>query len=716
MASGKKQKKMSGSRLLCLAAFFVLWMIAIGWRLTVLQVSQHDKYFARAEEQRTDTIKVSPLSGEIVDRKGRVLASSNYVESAFAYTKDVNEPQKFAHTLAPLLGVNAGDLQQRLEGAKNRYLWLKRKMEGDVPGTVRNLLDKNDLSGVHFVREPHRFYPHGKLASHVLGYVDIDEKGLAGIELKYNDLLRGKPGYEIFKTDSLNRQLSLEENPPVNGLRLETTIDAALQHHVESIIDNARKETKAKSITAIVLDPQTGEILALANAPDFNLNVRPTGGDKEAEDRVRRNRAITDVYEPGSIFKIVTYSGVIEEGLAKPGDKVDCQGGSITLHGRTIRDSHAGTGVVTVAEALAKSSNVGAIKMGQKLGEKRLFDYLTRFGFGNKTGIDLPGEVSGLVNPLARWHGTSFASVSMGHEVGVTAVQAITAMATIASGGIRPQPHIVRRAISEDGRTIYEAKPEAARVISTQTAGTMAGMLESVVDNGTGRRGRLAGFRVAGKTGTAQKVKPGGGYSNTAFIASFAGFFPIENPRFAIIVVVDEPVGAHQGGQVAAPAFAAIAEAAINLYMLPPEGETTAQPEQNTRTSRAESAKTPEVAATGDSTAAKNLQPATKPEKQEQKKTEPVRTAPTPKQSEAKKQEVIVSRNIPAVSPEQNRSSAAGSGIMPDLHGRSLRAVTQACASLGLKVKVSGSGAVVRQSPAPGTQVKAGGICSVEFH
>src|SRR5581483_11645464 len=463
MRAGKKQKKKGNvSRLLWLALLFIAWMTAIIWRLTYLQVTRHDYYHARAEAQRQDAIAVSPLRGTIVDRNGSNLAVSTDTDSIFVYTREVTDPEKISRTLAPLLGEREGDLIQKLTGSgnKNRFIWLKRKVDFETAKAITGAVEHSRLSGVHFVKEPQRYYPNGALGAHLLGYVNIDEQGLAGLELAHDKNLRGRPGQAFFEVDGRHQPFDRHDTPAVNGSRVELTFDAALQHQVESILEKARNATQARSATAIVLDPKTGEILALANAPDFDPNQRPKRSGDDEEDRVRRNRAITDVYEPGSVFKIVTYSGVIEEGLARPDDKVDCQGGQITLYGRTIRDSHLGTGVVTVADALAKSSNVGAIKMAQRLGEARLADYVSRFGFGHKTGIDLPGEVSGLVNNLRDWHGTSYASIAMGHEVGVTALQAVTAMAAIANGGVRIQPHVVRKVTAEDGRVIYEANPE----------------------------------------------------------------------------------------------------------------------------------------------------------------------------------------------------------------------------------------------------------------
>ncbi len=715
MKTKNKGKRGNGVRLLWLAAFFVFWMIAIVWKLAWLQVTRHEHYSARAENQRTDSVQISPLRGQITDRNGQSLSESNLTESLFVSKREISDPEKISRTLAPLLGLNEGELMQKLTSPTGGSFWLRRKLDHENAKVISAAITQNKLSGVHFVQEPQRYYPHKSLAAHLLGFVNIDEEGQAGVELVQDKNLRGKPGRAIFETDGRRQPVNFQDVPAVDGPRLETTIDAALQHQVETIIERARNTTKAQSISAIVLDPQTGEIIALANAPDFDPNVRPKGSSneeaKKAEDTLRRNRAITDVYEPGSVFKIVTYSAVIEEGLVKPDDKVDCQGGQITIYKRTIRDSHLGTGVVTVADALAKSSNVGAIKMAQKLGAERLEKYARRFGFGQKTKVDLPGEVRGLLNPLKEWSGTSYASIAMGHEVGVTALQTVTAMATIANGGVRVQPHVVRRVVAADGRVIFETKPETQRVISAQTARTMTGMLEEVVTRGTATRIRLAGYKVAGKTGTAEKVLKGGGYSKSKFVASFAGFIPATNPRFAIIVVIDDPVGLHQGGQVAAPVFAEIAEAAIAAYLVKPDsGEF-----QQQMAAVQEQARTEAKAEPKSETAKSTATPAPLPKKTAAQPSPTVAVAA--KKPEAKsarpKAEVAVAATPPRL--VKTSLSANANGTMPDLRGSSLRAATQACARLELKLKVAGSGSVARQFPAPGARVKPGEVCQVEL-
>ncbi|MFN0119527.1 MAG: penicillin-binding transpeptidase domain-containing protein [Blastocatellia bacterium] len=732
--------KTARGRFYILGVLFALWMGAIGWRLFYLQVTRFPAYRARSEAQRNDVISTSPRRGVIVDRNGSELARSAETDSVFVYTREVKEPGKVARILAPLLGERETDLYAKLTDATNRFVWLRRKVDFDTANAVSAALQRTNLAGVHVVKEPQRYYPNGALASHLIGYVNIDEKGLAGLELTQDEKLRGKPGQAYFTTDAKQAPLERHDNPAGAGGRVVTTIDAAIQHQVESILGRGREQTKSRSASAIVLDPRTGEILAMANAPNFDPNVRPRRADDKEDDRVRRNRAITDVYEPGSVFKIVTWSGVLEEGLVRSEDKIDCQGGRITLYGREIKDAHP-HGVLTVADALAKSSNIAAIKLAQKLTSAKLADYVSRFGFGQKTGVDLPGEVSGIFNPLKNWHGSSYASIAMGHEIGVTALQSVTAMATIANGGVRVQPHIVRKVITDDNQVSYQANPVTTRVISEKTARTVAGMLEDVVARGTARgKVALAGYKAAGKTGTAQKVLETGGYSDTQYVASFAGFVPATNPRFAIIVTLDEPVGLHQGGQVAAPIFGEIAEAALAAHLVQPDSEeyrrqiarmqekaTPAGTPVSLTDTTAPLATMPEIAAARPVAAAPKAAPAVKsnttvstpaPTPSPARTQAPARVAetPAPKKPERNGAENAVARTAaPPVPAASVIPPTTAMGVMPDLRGRGMRAVAQACASLDLKLSVSGSGVAVRQFPAPGTKVRAGEMCRVEF-
>jgi cell division protein FtsI/penicillin-binding protein 2 len=655
-------------------------MALIIWRLAYLQVTRHGDYRARAEAQRQETITVSPLRGAIVDRRGWELARSVDAASVFAYTRQIEDPQRVARVLAPLLRESESKLLNKLTGEAN-FVWLKRKLDFETGQTISREIERDKLTGVHLVKEPQRAYPNGPLAAHLLGAVDIDEQGIAGLELTHDQYLRGLPGKVWLETDARGRAYDRREHPATSGAQVVTTLDTALQHKVEELLAEALEATRARGAAAIVLAPQSGEILALANAPGFDPNQRPKRDLGADESRHRRNRAVTDIYEPGSVFKLVTFAAAIEEGLARPDEKIDCFNGQIVLAGRAIRDTHA-YGLLTVTEALAKSSNGGAIRLALRVGEERLADYIARFGFGRKTGVDIPGETGGLVRDVKQWRQNSIGYVAIGHEVGVTALQAVAAMAAIANRGVWVQPHLVKQVIGPDGRALYTAQPETHRVVSEQTALTVAGMLGGVVAQGTARRAGLAGYEAAGKTGTAQKIDPvTRRYSHTKYIASFAGLVPTANPRFAIIVMLDEPIGLHQGGQVAAPVFNRIAEAALGDYAVPPHTEAyreaLAKLEERIR---AEAGRDEAKSQNPDMIAAANHEDSAD----------------------------VATPLVPAALKIEP-------GIMPDFRGRGMRAVARACAALDVKLKVTGSGLAARQTPAPGARIAPGEICQVEF-
>lgn len=680
----RRQEEQLGRRGLCIALLFLVWMVALIWRLAYLQVTRHADYRLRADAQRQETITVSPQRGAIVDRRGWELARSESADSVFAYARQIKEPEKVARALAPLLGESQDTLLKKLTGEAN-FVWLKRKLDFDVAQAATREIERNKLTGIHLVKEPQRSYPNGPLAAHLLGQVDIDEQGIAGLEKTHDKYLRGQPGSVLLETDALRRPYDRRDRPSTSGSQVVTTLDLGLQHKVEEFLAEALEATHARGATAIVLDPKTGEILALANAPTFDPNQRPKGNMDADTERIRRNRAITDVYEPGSVFKMVAYSAAIEEGLARPEEKIDCFNGRIEIGGIVIRDTHAYS-LITVAEALAKSSNGGAVRLALRVGEERFSDYMARFGFGRKTGVDILGETAGIVSDISKWRKSSIGYMAIGHEVGVTALQAVTAMAALANRGVWVQPHLVKQVTGADGRVIFEAKPETRRVVSEQSALTMASMLEGVVTAGTARRAQLAGYGVAGKTGTAQTIDPvTRRYSQSKFVASFAGFVPATNPRFAIIVTLDQPVGLHQGGQVSAPVFNRIAEAALGDYAVPPHTpafrDTLVKLEERAREQAAK-------------------------EEQAKKKAE---IAAAKSQGESHGDQALTANQLVVA------SRAVEPGIMPDFRGYGLRAVVRACSNLDLKLKFNGSGLVVRQMPAPGTRVKPGEICQVEF-
>src|SRR5438270_616426 len=543
---------LSRRRALVVAVFLCLWMVAVGARLTYLQTSQHEWLARRARAQQLDVEPQAAARGLILDRQGRELARSVSVDSFFADPREVADADEAAAGLARALKCDRDSLAARLKGAKeaNRgFVWLARKVDEGQARAVREL----KIRGVYSVEEQQRRYPNGALAAHVVGFVGLDDKGLAGVEQVYDAALTGEPGRMVASTDAKRRAFESEGAGPQDGQTLVLTVDQTVQFIVERELAAAVEKTHAKSGAAVVLDPRTGEILALANAPAFDAN---DAADVSAD--ARRNAALQNIYEPGSTFKVVAYSGSLEEKLIRPDDKIECPG-TITVFGRTVHDHARGT--LTATEALAKSSNVAAIKLGLKLGNERLYDYIRRFGFGSKTDVELPGETAGLVRPVAKWQPTSIGSVPIGQEVGVTPVQMAAAYASIANDGVRVAPHLVREVRDAEGHVVEQSQPESHRVVSAETARELRGMLEMVTLKGTARAARLEGYTAAGKTGTAQKVDPRThAYSQTKYVGSFVGFAPVENPAAVIIVVLDEPVGSHQGGAVAAPVFSDIAD------------------------------------------------------------------------------------------------------------------------------------------------------------
>jgi cell division protein FtsI (penicillin-binding protein 3) len=514
----------------------------------------------------------------------------------------------------------------------------------------------------------------------VLGYVGIDGIGLGGVERTFNEKISGEPGKLFLEKDSGGRAYESLEIPAKPGQTLVLTIDQSIQYKTEQALSAAVEQSRAKSGTAIVLDPRTGEILALANAPTFDPNnVGTTKAD------ARRNWALENIYEPGSTFKIVAFSAAIEKGLVKPSDKIDCQMGSITVAGRLVHDHHA-FGSLTIAEALAKSSNVAAIKLGIRVGDPSMYEYITRFGFGSKTGVELPGETAGILRQVNRWQPSSIGSIAIGQEVGVTPLQMVAAFAALANNGLRVAPHLVREIRTSNGETLYRARPDERRVISQETAIALRGMLEGVTLNGTAKKAQLDGYTAAGKTGTAQKIDPKTrGYSKTKHVASFVGFAPVGNPAAVIIVVIDEPAGSYHGGDVAAPVFRAIAE-----QVLP---ELGTMPDTKLKTS-------PELIA--------QVGPQTK----------------VSDKADAERRQVDDARKatLPTVAPNGDGSGeivyAAATNksiLMPDLRGRSVRDVARACAQLGLQVEARGEGRVTRQNPAPGSEIESGRVVYFEF-
>jgi len=640
------------TRLAVAAAFFAVWTVGIEARLVYMQVFQYTSFIARAQKQQMRTITAPAKRGEIVDRGGRVLAYSVDAESIFADPTEIENPAAIAaavcHALDECTAADRLAMEKKLKGS-GQFAYLQRKVSPDEEQRVRSL----KLKGVGFLKESRRYYPNKELAAHVLGYVGLDNAGLGGLESSYDSQVRGREGRLLVQTDARQQQLfSQVERPATAGATLELTIDHYLQFVAERELRAGVEDNRAAGGSAVIMDPNSGEILAMANYPTFNPNAFGT-----VRDDARRNRAVQDLYEPGSTFKIVTASAALEEHVIKPEDPIDCGAGRITFGSRVIRDTHA-YGTLAFTDVLVKSSNIGAIKVGMRLGPDRLTEYVARFGFGQALAPDFKGENSGIVWSASRLDTSALASVSMGYQVGVTPVQMATAVSSVANGGTLYEPRVVR-AVIKDGRR-YEVEHKALRrTISEETAAELTTIMEQVVERGTATAAKIDGYTIAGKTGTAQKLIDHR-YSRSEYNASFVGFLPSRKPALTIIVVIDSPhAKGYYGGTVAAPIFKRIAEESLRHLGI---GQTI--------------------------------------------------NAPPP---------VLIARNDEEIQPQPVSATHvqepdavlaavdSAANVMPDLRGMSAREAVRALTKLGMTPRMTGDGFVVEQSPSAGE-----GLGSVE--
>jgi cell division protein FtsI (penicillin-binding protein 3) len=645
-------------RLYILIAAMAVWATAIGARLYFLHVVHSADYRQLAERQQQRTIEVSPRRGVIYDRNGNELAVSIKVDSIFAVPDRIQNADAAAKALAPIIGASPQELSDKF-GSDRSFVWIKRKLNGVEADAVR----RAKLPGIYLQKEDRRFYPNRDLAAHVLGYVDIDEKGLGGLEYRYNSVVRGDSGRVLIMTDARGRSFNSVEQPVAPGANLVTTIDENVQYIVEKELVAAAEKTHAKGVSIIVMDPRTGEVLAMGNYPTFNPNdYAKYGSDAWI------NRAVSHTYEPGSTFKIVTAASAFEEGLADPAEVIDCQMGSIMVFGRKIHDWKP-FGLLTVKQIMQHSSDVGAIKLALRLGDERFAEHIDRLGFGKFTNVDLPGEERGTARPASRWTKSSIGSIAMGQEVTVTPLQIVRMVSVVANGGILYQPYVVKKVQHPQNGILSETEPRGERVISVETAAKLQDMLESVVTEGTAKAGKLDGYTAAGKTGTAQKVE-NGHYSQNKVVASFAGFAPATNPVISMIVMVDDPVGAHHGGDVAAPIFKRVAEQVLRYMSVPPDVPLYAP------------------------------QYTVKQEK------------PAPRPVEKLSAKYVVAGFNPGAAEEDWQ---LGDLTVPDFQGKSLRQVTEECLKAGLRLQSIGSGAAVEQLPPPGAGVRAGARVRVRF-
>ena len=657
--------------------WLIVWALAVVWigvilgRLSYLQLFCYSDYLAKAQRQQQRIFEISPMRGTIYDRKGHELAVSLPIDSVFADPAEISDVGMVARLLSGALNVPADELEAKIDEA-HTPVRLARKLS---PETVQRISDMN-LKGVFFQKENRRVYPQRELAASVLGYVDVDEKGIGGIEYSLDKEIRGRPGRMMVMADGRRNWYDRREAEADPGASVTLTIDETIQYIAEKELARAIEETRAKAGTVVLQDPSSGELLAIANWPTFDPN---DPGKYPDEDRT--DRAVVSAYEPGSTFKVITMTGAIENDVTNPNELVDCQEGQILVAGRLIHDWKK-FGVLTVRQVLEHSSDVGAIKIALRLGAPRFYDTIRAFGIGQPTGIELPGENRGLLRPPENWSASSIGSLAIGQEVSVTPVQIISAISAVANGGTLYAPHVVREIQGGDPAGL-RALPAPRDATDGRTAATVREMMEGVVLEGTGKHAQLDGYTAAGKSGTAQKIDPATGrYSATQYNSSFVGFAPVNNPAITILVVLDSPEGEHHGGEVGGPVFKRIAEQVLAYLGVPHD-----------------------VPASSDVEMAQNSRAPQRPGSQQPGETD---------ESQARFADAIVKANKSGGSAP---TIAFGdqSVVVPSLTGESVRDVTEKCSKLGLAPALIGNGVAVEQFPGAGVQVLRGSQVTVRF-
>jgi len=721
------------TRLYLLGAMLLFWCVTICGRLVYLQIFRFGSFVKQAEHQQQREIPLSAKRGVIYDRAGHELAMSVLVDSAFAVPTEVKD---LATAVSLITRITGEDRNVVLADCRNHktFCWVARKADDETIERIKSL----NLQGIHFQKEPKRFYPARDLAAQVVGTVGMEDSGQSGIEHAFDDKLRGRAGKMFISVDARRQWFSDVETQPEPGESLVLTLDKNIQYIAEKELDQAIHDTQAISGTVIVENPHTGEILALANRPTFNPNLR-----KEITPNALTDRAVSYIYEPGSTFKLVTIAAALEEKLTTPDEVFDCQMGSIVYNGMRIRDSKP-HGLLPVWGVLAESSDVGSIKIALRLGEDRYYKYIRAFGFGQQTGIELPGETRGMTKPVSRWSKVSIAAISIGQEIGISAIQLAGLISTFANDGVWVSPHIVAGMVETGGapQTVAFHPGASRRVISSYTAAEMRSMMQKVVTSpgATGRRAILEGYTSAGKTGTGQKVDPAtGAYSKTKYVGSFAGFAPLNDPQIVVAVILDSAVGPHQGGQVAAPVFRRVAQQALEYLHTP--HDLPLAPNHQLLASRAKDKDleegTPDhpgepletTGLDGDSSepvAGKGIVAHSPSPPTARSEGEVVPAAM--RQSEPASASASQSSQAPSETPDTASKPAnlpmSGTVVLdveqggievPSFIGKTVRGAVEAAQDLGLQLEAVGSGVARQQSPAAGTHVAAGAHVTVRF-
>jgi len=697
-------------RTILLIAGFGLLFTILTMRLFYLQIIQHQHLSQLALRQQERTIEIQPARGRIFDRQGRPLALNRQSISFYAVPGEIKKTKQIARQLSVLLGVSARRLEQRFRSRK-AFVWIKRKVPDEVAHKVQAL----NLAGVHHLQETSRVYPEGRLACHVLGFVGMDNQGLSGVELQFDRVIRGQSGWIRITRDAKGRRLPTatrihKQSQP--GQDVYLTIDKVIQHIAERELARGMEQSKAKAGSVIVMNPCTGEILALANKPDFDPNHF-----NRASAVARRNRAICDVYEPGSTFKIITAAAALEEGVFQEDDIIDCENGRAVFNGLVVRD-HEPRGKISFREVVVFSSNIGAVKIGIRLGADKLAHYVRMFGFGKATGIEMPGEAIGILKSFSQWKRWTAASIPFGQGLAVTTLQMVTAYATIANDGRLVKPWIIKELRRPDevrtkiGRPVFREQ-----VISARTAERMRKILRAVVQAGTGVKASLKHYQVAGKTGTAQKSLPGGrGYDPIYHVASFIGFFPADKPKYLIAVVIDEPKGVQWGGVVAGPVFRKICRQMVAYLGIPPGPQKVYAFAQDENKNRLESITgaihVPQVTGMNLSEAKTVLKKLGLRIVCLGKGKQVIGQRPFARQWINPESRVV----LYLADPEYGGVSETilDEVVVPNLGGQTLRDALHLLSVYGLRADVSGSGVVEIQDPQPYARIKVGEHCMIQ--
>ena len=664
-----------------------IWMGAVLARLGYLQLFCYSDYFAKAQHQQQRTYEISPMRGDIFDRKGRQLAISIPMDSVFADPAEIKEPDMVARLLSRVLDVPAEDLEAKIRDSA-KPVRLAKKLSADMVERI----DEMNLKGVFFQKENRRVYPQHEFLSHVLGWVDVDEKGMGGVEQEFDKFIRGRPGRVMVMADGKRQFYDRNEASADPGASVVLTIDQSIQFIAEKELAIAMAETHSKSGTVVVQDPSNGALLAVANWPTFDPN---DPGKFPAEKR--QDLAVAAAYEPGSTFKTITMTSAIENHATNPDVMVDCQMGSILVAGRLIHDWHP-FGVLSVRDVLAHSSDVGTIKVALNLGAPRFYETMRKFGIGQPTGIELPGENHGKLRALDNWTASSIGSVAIGQEVSVTPVQIISAISAIANGGTLYRSHVVQEIRGSGSADLpLPKRPEPTEVTDAKTAATVREMMENVILKGTGTPARLNGYTAAGKSGTAQKIDTNTGrYSPNQYVASFVGFAPVNEPAVTILVVLDSPEGAHHGGEVGGPVFKRVAEQVLAYLDVPHDVPVESDSEF--------AKKNKSSAEPDDSVVQNDLRAADRKTQQEQATFQNVVSKSTASRASTGTTDAPTT----VISEEDSVD-------VPDLTGKTVRGVTESCSRLGLIPELIGSGVAVEQTPDPGTRVQRGSSITVRF-